>query len=257
MSATAPRTIPLALLMVCLPLCGFACAARRPHAATTQATTNPIGATRVLNLKDAVPLARFRNADREIDLRNRISYENGADLYFGQSDMIDGDGQTSATVPLIVASQRGGWTALSLDDVRLKNAEWQFIASGPAAGEIWGVLDDILKHKAAVLLLAHSTDAGQTWNVTSISKPFGQGEFDSFAMDKSGHGRLSVYLAPDDKHPRHAGFYHLRTTDGAKTWLPPEHEPDALDPAEEIPADDEPAPLKEAPAQNVRLDLGP
>jgi hypothetical protein len=73
-------------------------------------------------------------------------------------------------------------------------------------------------------------------------------------MDKNGKGRLTVYIAPDAKHPKRAGFYHMRTTDAAKTWSAPEHEPDALDPAEEVPADEDVPPLREKPTQSARAD---
>ena len=85
----------------------------------------------------------------------------------------------------------------------------------------------------------------------SVHKPFGAGDYDSFCMDKSGHGRLTVYISPDRKHPRRAGYYHLRTTDGAKTWSGPEHENDSLNPADDIPEDEEVAPLKDLPTQNA------
>ncbi len=216
--------------------------------ATTQASASP----RKLSITDGKPIAHYREGEREVDLRNRISYEGGNDLYFGQADTYDGD-EVKSTLPLVVASVKGSWLALSLEDPRLKDAEWQLVASGPADGEIWGVLDDSLNHKAKVLLLAHSTDYGKRWSVVSVEKPFGSGDFDSFCMDKSGRGRLSIYISQDAKHPHRAGFYHLRTTDAAKTWSAPEHEADGLDPAEDIPEDEEVAPLKDAPMQNARL----
>ena len=243
------------VLLCCIAVGCAAIGAKRSttHPATTQASAAP----RTLHLSDAVPIVRFRTGDRDVDLRNRITYDGGRDLYFGQVDTVNGDGETSATLPVVVGLIKGGWVALSLEDPRLKNAEWQFVASGPAEKEIWGVLDDSLNHKGKVLLLAHSTDAGQTWSVASVEKPFGAGDYDSFAMDRNGHGRLSIYVAPDDKHPRRAGFYHLHTTDAAKTWSAPDHEADALDPAEEVPADEDIPPLKEAPTQSARLDKIP
>ena len=103
-------------------------------------------------MADGVPIGRFRTGERDVDLRNRITYEGAHDFYFGQAETYDGDGDVSATVPLIVTAVKGAWLALNLEDERLKNAEWQYIASGPAAGEIWGVLDDSLNHEGKVLL---------------------------------------------------------------------------------------------------------
>ena len=237
-------------LVGCIALgCGSMGARRARSAPATQASASP----RKLNIADGKPIAQYRNGERDVDLTNRISYEGDNILYFGQADTYNDDGDVKSTLPLVVASVKGRWLALNVEDSRVKDAEWQFVATGPADGEIWGVLDDSLNHKAAVLLLAHSTDYGKTWTVTSVQKPFGAGDFDSFCLDKSGRGRLSVYVSLDDKHPNCAGFYHLRTTDSAKTWSAAEHELDALDPAEDIPEDEEVAPLKETPTQNAGL----
>jgi Neuraminidase (sialidase) len=118
------------------------------------------------------------------------------------------------------------------------------------------VLDDSLNNKGKILLLAHSTDGGKTWHVTAIHKPFDTGDYDSFCMDKTGRGRVTVYVTGDRKRRgrarARAGFYHIRTTDGGKTWSAPEHEPDSLDPADEVPTDgDYPEPLKDSPLRSV------
>jgi len=233
----------------CIALGCGSMGARRAQSAATQASASP----RTLNIADGKPIAQYRSGERDVDLANRVSYEGGNDLYFGQADTYNGDGDVKSTLPLVVASVKGRWLALNVEDSRMKDAQWQFVATGPADGEIWGVLDDSLNHKATVLLLAHSTNYGKAWTVTSVQKPFGTGDFDSFCLDKSGRGRLSVYVSLDDKHPHRAGYYHLRTTDAAKTWSAAEHEPDALDPAEDIPDDEEVAPLKETPTQNAGL----
>jgi hypothetical protein len=252
--------------VVVLSACSIAArrAAAPPRPATTQASTETV---RTLKLSDAVPINRFRGENTDVDLRQHIAYEAHDDLYFGQCDTLDANGETAATEPLVVANVHGGWSAVTLKDDRLANAEWQFVASGPAAAEIWGVLDDSLDNKGKVLLLAHSTDGGKTWNVSVIQKPFGVGDYDSFCMDKSGRGRVTVYVTGDSREPRGArdhrrgqagrgrsGFYHIRTTDGGKTWAKPEHEPDALDPADDVPADGEdPEPHKDSPLRSVRF----
>ena len=229
---------------------GCALAARPP--ATTQTVTQP----RNLKMDDAVPIARFRTEATEVDLRNQIKYQGQDDaIYFGQADTVDKDGEVAATQPLVVARIKGGWMALSMKDARLPNAEWQLVATGPASDEIWGVMDDVLNHQGKVILLAHSRDAGKTWTVWPVNKPFDSGDYDSFCMDKTGRGRLTVYIPPDEKHPRRGGFYHFRTTDGGTTWSTPEREPDALDPSDEVPEDEDPPPLRDSPLQSVRADV--
>jgi hypothetical protein len=253
------RRSSLALLAVAL--LGCAVAARRAvksapvtRTATAAVTTPP---RRLRLAQQAVPIEKFRDDDHDVDLRNVLSFGGGrGDVYFGQCDRIGAGDRTLSTIPLIVAMQKGAWVALSLEDPRLKDAEWQFVASGPADGEIWGVLDDSLDQRGKTVLLAHSLDTGATWSVTAINKPFGAGDYDSFRMDHAGHGRLSVYLAVTDRHPERAGFYHFHTPDGGRTWTTPEHEPDALDPADDVPEDQDPEPLKSAPAQTAMLRPG-
>jgi hypothetical protein len=220
----------------------------------SSSATSPSTAPRQLSLQSAVPLDRFRDENHDVDLRNVLAFEKTGDVYFGQADTYEGDHETAtATQPLMVAASKGAWLAIDFRDPRLPNAEWQFVASGPAEGEVWGVLDDTLTHKGKVILLAHSTDAAVTWSVSAINKPFDSGEYDSFAMDSAGHGRLSIYLAPTSKRPGRAGFYHFRTTDGGKSWSSPEHETDNLDPADDVPSDEDPPPLRSTPMQSARL----
>jgi hypothetical protein len=215
-------------------------------------TTKPASPPRTLRLADAVPLEQFRGIDHEVDLRQHLPGAKQGEIYFGQADTIDGQGESSSTVPLIVAARGKQWVGLSLADDRLTNAEWQFVASGPAADEIWGVLDDTLTNRGQRILLVHSVDAGATWSVIAINKPFASGEYDSFAMSASGRGRVTIYVPGNAKHPARAGFYHFRTTDGGKTWSDPEHEADALTPAEEVSPDEDPPPLQEVPTQRAQ-----
>jgi hypothetical protein len=254
-----PRCWPATALVLGVILLGCATAAApaRRHGMTTPSTTQST-APRTLHFADAaVPLDRFRDDDHDVDLRNVISFPRRSDVYFGQCERQDPDGDTVSTAPLVVAAGgsrgQGSWLALDFSDPRLPNAEWQFVATGPAKGEVWGVLDDTLTSRGAIVLLVHSTDSGATWTISPIAKPFESGEYDSFAMDSTGHGRLTIYLAPTNKHPRRAGFYHFRTTDGGKTWSTPEHESDALEPADEVPSDEAPEPLKSVPTQTASL----
>lgn len=208
--------------------------------ATTQST-----AARTLRFADAVPLRRLRKPDNDIDLRNQITLADKSTIYFGQVDTLNADGDTTATSPILVAKRTTQWLALDFSDQHVTNAEFLFVAAGPAKNEIWTILDNNLDNPAKVLLLAHSTDAGQTWTLTTIHKPHGSGSYDSFAMDKSGHGRLTIYLTPHQAARNRAGFYHLRTTDDGQTWSAPQYEADSLQPADEVPADEDPEPLQQ------------
>jgi hypothetical protein len=246
----------IALLAVITLGCAAGGATHHHSSNSSSATAPSTQSTgpRSASLSSAVPIDHFRDESHDVDLRNQLSFPKTGDVYFGQCDTYDNDPDTAtATTPLIVAASKGAWVALDLKDARLANAEWQFVASGPADGEIWGVLDDTLTHKGKVILLAHSTDAAQTWTITQVTKPFETGEYDSFAMDKSGHGRLTVYLTPTTRHPSRSGFYHFHTTDGGKTWSSPDHENDNLDPADDVPTDEDPPPLRSTPMQNARL----
>ena len=242
------------ILIGCAGGAGPRAARRNLGPATTQSS-----APRTIRFADgAQAIDHFQADDHDVDLRNVIHFDeknSAADVYFGQCERTNADGDVTETFPLIVATvngKKGGWRGLSLADPRLANAEWQFVAAGPGDNEMWGILDDTLTDKGKIVLLAHSTDGGAAWTISSIDKPFEAGGYDSFAMDVAGRGRLTVYVAPTKNHPRRGGFYHFRTTDGGKTWLPPEHEPDGLDPADQVPEDEDPEPLKSIPTQTAR-----
>jgi hypothetical protein len=226
---------------------GCAAASSHPTSATHPAATQP----HIVHLSSAMPLEKLRREDTDFDLHNRMQ-SGGETLYFGQLETTDSQDEVTATAPVIVAKVKGEWRALSLADSRLPNAEFLFVASGPAKGEIWGVLDDQIADPAEVVLLAHSTDAGQTWRLTTVHKPRGAGSYDSFAMDKNGHGRLTVHLNREQSQNR-SGFYHFRTTDDGQTWSRPDYEPDHLKSADEIPDDEDPEPLKDLPPITTTL----
>jgi hypothetical protein len=218
------------------------------HPATTRATTQP----RVLRMTDAFPVERFEGGGVEVSLTQRIQFTGGRELLFGQAEAYDENDDVVATSPVIVQDRGGVRTGVSVADPRLANGEWQFVGTGPRRGEAWGVLDDTLTSRGRAVLLVHTTDSGATWTVTPIDKPFGAaGEYDSFAMSRDGHGRLTIYVAGTRQRPRRAGFYHFRTTDGGATWSPsPEHERDDLTPADDADVDD-PPPDATPPGQRV------
>jgi len=235
----------IALLAMVFPHLGCA-AALGAGPSSRPATTMP----HVARMTDAVPIDKLRTEHTDVDLRTRITYSKDDVLYFGQAESYDNNGDVSATAPLVVSRIKGHWRALSLSDDRLPDAEFLFIAAGPKKDELWGVLDDQIGDPSSVLLLAHSTDSGQTWQLTTLNKPNAAGVFDSFAMDKSGHGRVSVYLTKRESHNR-PGYYHFRTTDAGRTWSAPEREPDSMTPADDIPDDEDPEPLKEGEKTTV------
>ena len=206
---------------------------------------------RSVHLSRAIPLQKLRTDDTDFDLRNRMSI-NDQELYFGQLETTDLHDNVTATAPVVVAKIQGEWRALSLADERLPDAEFLFVASGPAKNEIWAILDNQIADPADSLLLAHSTDAAQTWTLTTLHKPQGFGAYDSFAMDKTGHGRLTVYLTHRESKGR-SGFYHFRTSDDGNTWSAPDYEPDSLDPAADIPDDADPEPLQDLPPARTTL----
>jgi hypothetical protein len=226
----------------------FGCAAgvRSRAAPTTAPASQPV---RLLTVSQGVGIDAFRRGDTDVDLPQVIRFPGASDVYFGSADTTDADQNITATTPLIVKSLKRGWRALSVADPRLPDAEWVFVASGPASQEMWGVLDNQIGDPGTVLLLAHSTDAGKSWSLNAIDKPFHSGEYDSFAMDKTGRGRLTIYVTRKTAHG-HAGFYHLRTSDGGMTWSSPQYEADALLPADDV-TEDEPEPLRSPPTQNA------
>jgi hypothetical protein len=224
------------------------CAAAASHPTTS---TRPATQPHVVHLSSAVPLNKLRTEQTDFDLHNRMQ-SGGQTLYFGQLDTTESQDETTATAPVIVAKVKGEWRALSLADSRVPNAEFLFVASGPAKGEIWTVLDNQIDAPAAVVLLAHSTDAGQTWALSTVHKPRGVGSYDSFSMDKTGHGRLTVHVSGKQSN-RSSGFYHFRTSDDGQTWSSPDFEPDHLKRADEVPEDEDPEPLKDLPSITTTL----
>ena len=189
----------------------------------------------------------MQTGDTDFDLRNRIRLDNNETIYFGQYDKLDEQDNPTATSPIIVSKVKGQWSALSVASDALPDAEFMLVATGPARHEIWTVLDNQLGKPARIVLLAHSVDDGQTWTLTSVAKPHDTGSFESFAMDKSGRGRLTIYLTRRQSSG-HPGFYHLRTTDAGKTFSAPDYEPDALKSADEVDPDEDLEPLEDLPS---------
>lgn len=239
-----PTQYPFRIVLTILAAIAIGCAAEtlRPAAAaqattsaTTSATTQPIGAI-TLRLADAVAADDLEQGDWEVDMQSQIPFKDRP-ILFGQLATYGSDDKATASIPVLGFKQDGKLMALKIDDPRLVNAGWSYIAAGPTGQEFWGVLDASLDDQQPTILIAHSTDSGTTLKIASLPKPLPVAEFDSFCMDRTGHGRLSLYVYRDKAKLRQAGYYHYRTADGGKSWSGPEHELDGMLPAEDAPDD--------------------
>ncbi len=219
----------------------FASAA--PPATEPSASASP---TVTLKLESAVPSNQVEHDDWELSLPSQLPFKDRP-LLFGDVATFDDDDKATASIPIVAYKHGDSLLTLKIEDPRLKNASWAYIASGPAKDELWGVLDASTDDKQLDLVLVHSTDAGSTLALTSIPKPHPAAVFDSFCMDKDGHGRVSMYVYRDQARLKHAGYYHYRTNDGGKTWSAADHEPDAMTPATDAP--DEPLLTPEKPSK--------
>jgi hypothetical protein len=231
----------LRLVLILLLAVALGCAwdgMRGASAASTglaQSSTQPSGAV-TIHLVDAVAATDLETGDWELDMQSQIPFKDRP-IYFGQLATYDNDQKATATVPVVGFKSNGRLMALKIDDSRLVNASWSYIAAGPTTPEFWGVLDASLDDHQPQIVIAHSMDSGDTLQIASLAKPLPAAVFDSFCMDRLGHGRLSLYVYRDQGKLREAGYYNYRTTDGGKTWSGPEHELDGMLPADDAPDD--------------------
>jgi hypothetical protein len=202
---------------------------------STAPSTQPSGMVS-LRLADAVVANDLEQGDWEVDMQSQIPFKDRP-LFFGLLATYGADDKATATIPLVGFKTNDKLMALKIDDPRLVNADWSYIAAGPTSKEFWGVLDASLDDQQPTIVIAHSTDAGATLQIASLPKPLPVAAFDSFCMDRQGHGRLSLYVYRDQAKLRQAGYYHYRTTDGGKNWTGPEHELDGMLPADDAPDD--------------------
>jgi len=208
---------------------------------STTASTQPSGSVS-LRLADAVAADDLEKDDWELDMQSQIPFKDRP-LFFGQLAIYGADDKATAMIPVVGFKTGDKLMAMKIDDPRLVNAGWSYIAAGPTTPEFWGVLDAALDDHQPEIVIAHSTDSGNTLQIASLPKPLPMAVFDSFCMDRQGHGRLSLYVYRDQAELRQAGYYHYRTIDGGKTWTGAEHEPDGMLPADDAPDDvTEPAP---------------
>jgi hypothetical protein len=200
--------------------------------------TQPSG-SQLLRLADAQPINTAADAQPSLNLQNKIT-EGGQTVYFGQLETYDGDDLT-ASIPVI--ARRDGQRILGLpvrSDAK-SNEAWAYVGAGPGGAEMWAIVDANIDDKTSDLLLVHSVDNGRTFTVTYLRKPQPAAQFDSFAMDRDGIGRVSVYLARSDAGRRGAGYYHYRTRDAGRTWTLAEYEHDSMQPADDVPDSDQPS----------------
>ena len=236
-----PRLVcpPWGVAIVFSLLCA-GCASTTRADATSQPTTAPAS---VVKLSDAIDLDKLAG-DAEPDLSHQVHLSRGGRVYFGTLSTYDNDDNAVTSIPIIARKNGEQWSAIRIDDPRLKNASWAYVGAGPNRGEVWGVLDASLDDDQPDLVFAHSTDGGATFALSSLQKPNASADFDSFCIGPDHKGRVTVYLSgdagPGEKTFR-PGFYHFRTNDGGKTWSSPQYEPDAMLPARDVPDEDQPS----------------
>jgi hypothetical protein len=217
---------------------GCAAQAVRPESAavpSTMPTIVPSGKV-TLHLDDAVVASDLEKGDWEVDMQSQIPFKDRP-LFFGELATSDNNDKVTASIPLIGFKKNDKMMSLKIEDQRLVNASWSYIAAGPTTQEFWGVLDASLDDHQFEIVMVHSTDSGSTLQISSLPKPLPVAVFDSFCMDREGHGRLSLYVYRDQAKLKRAGYYHYRTSDGGKTWTCPEHEADGMLPADDAPED--------------------
>jgi len=199
----------------------------------------------VVRMSNSVDLAKLLRADEQVNLTHKLNLLHGEGLiYFGELDTFDDDDLLVTAAPIIARKSGGGWVGIRIADPRLKDASWAYVGAGPNRGEIWGILDqvpDIVDEVQSDLIIAHSTDGGETFALTQIRKPDDLATFDSICIGPGGHGRLSMYLSTEEESTEHPGFYHFLTSDSGRTWVAtPKYEPDALSAAQGVTEDEQP-----------------
>ncbi len=204
-------------------------------------STQPGG--HVVKLSDAVPLNTLAINDLEVNLTDKLTPPaTTQNIYFGELDDYGNDPDNDepiAALPIIAVRRDGIWLAVPLAGEGMRDAGWHYVAAGPGAKEIWGAIDTVAGESRSSFVLAHSTDGGETFEMTAFRKPARRAEFFDFAMSADGHGRATVSLDADTSSHK-AGLYHYQTNDDGKTWLAPRYEPDAMKRAVPVPDEEQP-----------------
>ncbi|HEX3358953.1 MAG TPA: hypothetical protein VHS31_18385 [Tepidisphaeraceae bacterium] len=225
------------------------CASHAHAAAATQPVDHSIPVA-TIKLADAIDLDKLAG-DAEPDMSHQLRLTRGGRIYFGTLSTFDNDDQPTSSVPIIARKHGEDWQAIAIRDNRLKNASWAYVGGGPNRGEVWGVLDAGLDDDQPDLLIAHSTDGGDTFSLRALHKPDPAADFDSFCIGPDHNGRITIYLdAENASNSSKPGYYHFRTTDGGQSWSVPDYEADTMHPARDVPDEDQPS-TPTAPSRKV------
>jgi hypothetical protein len=203
--------------------------------------TEPVGD--VVKLSDAVALSQLAVDELEANFTDKLTPPAAEEtIYFGELDQFGNDPDNDepiAALPIIAVRKGGSWMAVPLTSEGMRDAGWRYVGAGPGAKEIWGAIDTVAGDSRANFVLAHSSDGGATFVMTVFRKPTRRAEFFDFAMDRDGHGRVTISL-DSDVGSHKAGRYHYQTSDDGKTWSAPQYEPNAMKRAEPVPDEEQP-----------------
>ena len=215
--------------------------------ATPPPTTAPTTLPAEVRLADAKPLGELTPGELQANFTDKLSPPQTADhtVYFGEVDQYDGpdeDAKLTSSLPILAVKDGDDWKAVPLVGRGLANAGWRYVGAGPKPREAWGVLDASAGDPGPEFTVAHSTDGGATFALTSFRKPCPQATVYDFVLSREGHGRITLSL--DAAVGRHKpGLYHYDTTDGGRTWaVKPRFEADGMTRGESVPDDEQPDP---------------
>ena len=217
-------------------------AARRAGVGPSTAPTTLPGP---LQLGDAKPLADLLPGDLQANMTDKLSPPQTAAqvVYFGEVDAYDGPGEDAKVIsalPILATKDGDAWRAVPVVGPGLADTDWRYVGSGPAAREVWGVLDTAVGDGGPDFTLAHSTDGGATFQLAALHKPCPQASVFDFAMNRDGRGRVTLALDETVGRAR-PGLYHYETDDDGRTWSArPRFEPDGMTRADSVPDDEQP-----------------
>jgi hypothetical protein len=214
-------------------------------------------AKRFVKLSDAIPLNKLTVDNLEANFTDKLTPPATTQaIYFGELDDYGNDPDNDepiAALPIIAVRSGDGWLAVPLTGEAMRDAGWHYVAAGPGAKEIWGAIDTVAGDSRSSFVLAHSTDGGETFEMTVFRKPTRRAEFFDFAMSADGHGRATVSLDADAGSHK-AGLYHYQTNDDGKTWSAPVYEPDAMKRAVPVPDEEQPDEPSQGTQTSIRSD---
>ena len=228
-----------ALMAILLTFAG--CSADPAHHSATTSTSGDV------HLYDARPLDDLEtDSDNvQVTLTDKLAPPQAAlPVYFGEADAFGSEDDTTpvAALPVIALHLGDQWKAVPVTGPGLTDAGWKYVGSGPAAHEVWGVLDTTAGDDQPDFVIAHSTDGALTFTLKEFHKPCRLAEVSDFSMSRAGHGEVTLSLDTDCGSNK-AGLYHYETIDHGKTWSRiPRYEPDAMVRAETVPDDEQPQP---------------